>query len=130
MGSAQPNIVGPVIVSEDYFANTPIQNLAVDEGVDPLGENPGRNSIIRNEILTLTRVLDRLPPSSLQNEGTEWDHLIPLAIAEDPVGGQGSTSHAFNPNVLTEMPVAPSFTSAGSPMTRGKKTKTQTLNKN
>ena len=73
-------------IAQANLTNTPTQNLVIDEEEMMPRVNPGRISITRNEILALPRALDRLPPSLLQGEDSEWDQPISLMVTNEPVG--------------------------------------------
>ena len=104
------------------FSITSNQNLVIDEEMSPLYENPGRINFTRNEILTSTRVLDRIPSTSLQSGGTEWNQPIPIMITEKPVGGQGCTLNVLNSTTAIEsgVPLMLYPSTEGSPTVREK----------
>ena len=104
------------------FSNTSNQNLVIDEEIGPLLENPGRISFTRNEVLTSTRFLDRIPSTSLQRGGTEWNQPIPIMITEKPVGGQGSALNVLNSTTAIEsgVPMMLYPPTVGSPTVREK----------
>ena len=111
----------PEPIAQANLTNTPTQNLVIDEGEMMPQVNPGRISITRNEILALSRVLDRLPPALLHGEETEWDQPISLMVTNEPVGNQGDTANVPNPNAAdsTELPMVPYPPTAGSSFVRG-----------
>ena len=120
--SPQNHPVEPELVTQANLTNTPTQNLVIDEEERSPPVNPGINSITRSDILTLSRVLDRLPPALWQGEGTEWDQPISLMVTDEPGGGQTNTARALNPiaAVDSEVLVVPYPPTGGSSFVRGK----------
>ena len=105
--SPQSHLVEPELVTQANLTKTPTQILVIDEEGRPPEVNPGRISITRSEKLTLSRVLDQLPPGLLQGEGVEWDQPISVMVTNVPEGDQTNLTRTYNPNVAasSRMPV-------------------------
>ena len=121
--SPQHHTVEPEPVAQDNLTNTPTQNFVIDEDGRSPRVNPGRISITRNEIVALSTVLDRLPPTLLQGKRTEWDQPISLMVTNESGGDQVNTMNVLDPiaAVDSEMPMVPYPPIAGSSLVRGKR---------
>ena len=97
--SPQGHLVEPELVTQANLTKTPTQILVIDEKGRPPQVNPGRISITRSEKLTLSRVLDQLPPGLLQGEGVEWDQPISVMVTNVPEGDQTNLTRTYNPNI-------------------------------